>query len=239
MHSNLMRRGVLTIEEAFGIVLRRLRRERNLTQDGLSDLSSVDRSFISNIEGGKQQPSLLTIYELAKTLNVSASSIIFEVDFLITVNSPEIIKSNLNNSKYWINCMEIIMDDVLDKYTGNETILLADDENYLRELMSQYLTDCGYKVILAEDGQYAIEKFKLYNDNIHLVILDVVMPRKDGISTYKEIKSMNPNALIFLMSGYHADLVNKEDKFPIIQKPFSPVELIKKVRTTLNSECSA
>ncbi len=228
----------MTIEESFGTVIRRLRKERNLSQDSLSELSSVDRSFISNIEGGKQQPSLITIYELAKALNVSASSIIFEVDFLITINSPEIIKSNAINSKYWLNCMEIIMDDKFKKYKGNETILLADDSLELREFMSEYLSECGYNVIIAEDGQEAVEKFKQYINNVQLIVLDVVMPRKDGIATFKEIKAINPNALVFMMSGYHADLVNKTDGLIIIQKPFSPIELIKKIRSTFDSEIS-
>jgi len=66
----------LSIEESFGLVIRELRKERELSQERLSEISSLDRSFISHLEGGKKQPSLVTIFQLAKALNVSPTFII-------------------------------------------------------------------------------------------------------------------------------------------------------------------
>ena len=70
---------ILTIEEAFGAVLRRLRKEFNLSQEKIAQDSGLDRSFVSNIEGGKQQPSLVSVFSIAKALNVFPSLILKEV----------------------------------------------------------------------------------------------------------------------------------------------------------------
>jgi transcriptional regulator with XRE-family HTH domain len=66
----------LSIEESFGQVIRNLRKERKLSQEKLSDTSGLDRSFISHLERGRKQPSLVTIFQLAKALNVSPTFII-------------------------------------------------------------------------------------------------------------------------------------------------------------------
>jgi len=173
----------VTIEEAFGIVIRRLRRERNFSQDKLSTSSCLDRKFISNIEGGKQQPSLVSIFALASALNASVSSIIYEAEFILKINSPDKLKMDSEGGKIdWITSMESMMSKVYDCYKGSETILLVDDEKQLRDMLSDFLGSYGYNVIIAEDGQDAIEKFEQNIADIQLVIMDVVMPRKDGIS---------------------------------------------------------
>jgi len=70
----------LTIEEAFGQVVRELRKANNLSQEKLAELSHMDRSFISLLEHGHKQPSLITIFQLAKAFNVSATAIIGAVE---------------------------------------------------------------------------------------------------------------------------------------------------------------
>ena len=229
----------MTIEVAFGIVIRRLRRERNLSQEKLSIASSLDRAFISKIEGGKQQPSLITIFGLANALNVTASSIMTEVECILKINGQDIYKNGCDNWKIdWISCLENIMTGTINDYKGNETILLVDDEEQLRKMLSSILTKCGYTVILAEDGNDAIEKYHQHIGTVNLVILDVVMPRKDGISTYNEIKLLRPDAKILLTSGYQPTTLSNPDDIQIIQKPFSPIEIIKRIRATLDGkEC--
>lgn len=224
----------MTIEEAFGVVIRRFRRERNLTQEGLSASSSMDRGFISNIEGGKQQPSIVTLYQLAKSLNVPAALIIFETDFLLNLNSPRLLMKSSDLYNHWFETMESVMNETLAKFYGSETILFVDDEKQLRDLISTFLSDCGYTVILAEDGDEATELFGLCNSRIHLVVMDVVMPRKDGLSAFHDMVSLCPDAKIILMSGYQPSYLNFEKIPPIMQKPFSPIELLKKVRMALD-----
>lgn len=126
------------------------------------------------------------------------------------------------------------MDDDSKMYTGTETILVADDERMLRDMLSGFLSEYGYNVMLAEDGQEALEIYEANNDNIRLILMDIVMPRKDGISTYKDIKEAHPDAKILLMSGYEADKSTTSDNLKIILKPFSFHELVKTVRNTLD-----
>jgi len=225
----------VTIEEAFGIVIRRLRRERNFSQDKLSIASCLDRKFISNIEGGKQQPSLVSIFALAGALNAPVSSIIFEAEFILKINSPDKLRMDNEGGKTdWMRSMEMVMSKTYDCYKGTETILVVDDERQLREMLSDFLANYGYKVIPAEDGQDAIEKYQENAPDIHLVVMDVVMPRKDGISCYREMKRINPAVKLILMSGYRPDHLHAED-FQLIQKPFSPIEMIKIIRNTLEA----
>jgi transcriptional regulator with XRE-family HTH domain len=70
----------LTIEYAFGQVIRELRTKHKISQEKLADLSNLDRSFISLLECGHKQPSLITIFQLAKAFNVSAAKIITLVE---------------------------------------------------------------------------------------------------------------------------------------------------------------
>ena len=66
----------MTIEEAFGAVIRDLRKSNNFSQEKLAERSNLDRSFISLIECGHKQPSLITIYQLAKAFKLSASKLL-------------------------------------------------------------------------------------------------------------------------------------------------------------------
>lgn len=70
----------MTIEEAFGEVIRELRKDYQISQEKLADLSNLDRSFISLLECGHKQPSLITIFQLAKAFKLSASNIMSLVE---------------------------------------------------------------------------------------------------------------------------------------------------------------
>jgi len=226
----------LRIEEAFGIVIRRLRKERHLSQEKLSEISCLDRTFISNIEGGKQQPSLVTIFALAAALNVNASTIVFETEFIVRSNHPDSPRKSFKSSGIdWISRMGEAMTTSCNCYNGEETILVADDELQLREMMSSFLASCGYRVIVAEDGDDALHKFLLHAAEVKLVILDVVMPKKDGIATYREMKGINPTMPVIFISGYHSHHLKEEECAALLQKPFSPIELLERIRFLLDT----
>jgi transcriptional regulator with XRE-family HTH domain len=78
--SFLHKEATLTIEEAFGEIIRELRKEHQLSQEKLAEVSNLDRSFISLLECGHKQPSLITIFQLAKAFNLSASKILSFVE---------------------------------------------------------------------------------------------------------------------------------------------------------------
>jgi DNA-binding response OmpR family regulator len=123
---------------------------------------------------------------------------------------------------------------------GSETILVAEDDKKLRTLAEIILKQHGYHVILAEDGEDAISKFMTHKDEIHLVILDMIMPKKSGIQVDNEIKKIKPDIKSFFASGYTADKIAGTDtcdkELELIMKPWSPKALLRKVREVLNKK---
>lgn len=70
----------MTIESAFGDTIRELRKQKKLSQEAVAYASNLDRSFISLLETGRQQPSLITVFQLAKALGISAGQLISAVE---------------------------------------------------------------------------------------------------------------------------------------------------------------
>lgn len=123
---------------------------------------------------------------------------------------------------------------------GSETILIGEDNGSVRQLAKEVLEQFGYTVIEARDGEDAISKFKQYSNNIDLVVLDVVMPKKNGREVFEAIKAIRPDIKAFFMSGYTADILSDkgmhEEKLDYVPKPLSPQELLHKVRVVLDSK---
>lgn len=122
---------------------------------------------------------------------------------------------------------------------GSETILVAEDDYALRKLTTTVLSHHGYKVITAIDGEDAVETFAANSKDIDMVILDGIMPRKNGKDAYKDITRLRPDIKVVFTSGYSEDIFNKED-FTIgntifVQKPVSPSDLLRTVRESLDS----
>ncbi len=76
-------------DQLFGRVLQRLRKTKGLSQEELSLRSGLDRTFISRLEGGQRQPTISTLIKLAQALNVSAASIVAEVEDLMDENKQD------------------------------------------------------------------------------------------------------------------------------------------------------
>jgi CheY-like chemotaxis protein/DNA-binding XRE family transcriptional regulator len=228
----------LTIEEAFGTVIRKLRKERLLSQDELSRISSLDRVFISQLERGKQQPTLVTIFGLAAALNCSVSRMLAAAELLLDLNKVKLNKNNINTDTYekmrarW---GREFMAKVPDIPCG-KTILLVEDEIHLRQFLAELLTSRGYDVITAEDGHDAVNIYEENLAGIDLVLMDIMMPRKDGITAQKEIIELDPNAKILLMSGYSALSLGGIKDLNFIQKPMLPAKLLTNIRELLESD---
>ena len=122
---------------------------------------------------------------------------------------------------------------------GNETILVAEDEDDVRELVEKVLTKFGYQVILAIDGQDAVEKFEANRDMIKLILMDMIMPRKSGKEAYNEIRRLQPSAKVLYSSGYALDFIRSrgelEEGTDLLMKPVQPIELLRKVREMLDA----
>jgi len=121
---------------------------------------------------------------------------------------------------------------------GAETILVAEDNGQLRTLIREVLERKGYRVIEAADGADAVQKFRERKDDIDLLILDVVMPRKNGKEAYEEIARLKPEARVCFTSGYTGDVVLgkgiHDESVDYISKPLSPNDLLLKVRQVLD-----
>ncbi len=124
---------------------------------------------------------------------------------------------------------------------GDETILVAEDDDLVRSIVHRMLTRYGYRVILTENGAEAVRVFR-ERDDIDLVLLDVVMPKMSGPAAARAIASVDPNARVLLMSGY-ADPRSLDgeqiDPARLVPKPFEPDDLLRRIRATLVSrDCS-
>jgi len=121
---------------------------------------------------------------------------------------------------------------------GTETILLAEDDEAVRNMTRTVLENFGYSVIAAIDGQDAVIKYKENRDKVQLLLFDLVMPKKTGKEAYDEIKAVTPGVKALFTSGYAPDLVRQklliDEKLQVLNKPNTPTELLNKVRETLD-----
>lgn len=121
---------------------------------------------------------------------------------------------------------------------GTETILIAEDEASLRRLTTAILNQYGYRVIEAADGEEAVRKFAEHIDEITLVVLDGIMPKKNGKEAYAEIRRLRPDMKAIFMSGYAEDILNNNSSSGkaavFMQKPVLPNDLLRKVREVLD-----
>lgn len=121
---------------------------------------------------------------------------------------------------------------------GCETILVVDNEESIREYLQLFLNTLGYSVYQAADGEEAVNVYSQKGGEIDLVLMDVVMPHKNGSEAALEIRKMNENAKILFVSGYPYDIITERhlavDNGELIMKPVAPSELALKVREILD-----
>ena len=121
---------------------------------------------------------------------------------------------------------------------GTETVLVAEDETALRTLIRETLGGYGYTVLEAGDGKEAAEISCRYENPIHLLITDVVMPHMSGRELADRVTAARPEARVLYISGYtddaiiHHGVIGPNTAF--LQKPFSPTGLARKVRVILS-----
>ncbi len=122
---------------------------------------------------------------------------------------------------------------------GNETILLVEDDDRVRALVSNMLRKNGFTVLLASAGDQALEIAARHRGHIHLLLTDVLMPGLNGRMLAERLTATRPEARVLFMSGYSDDdilrLGVKKNAAHFIQKPFSVDALVHKIRETLNS----
>ncbi|MFL5594407.1 MAG: PAS domain S-box protein [Gemmatimonadaceae bacterium] len=123
--------------------------------------------------------------------------------------------------------------------SGNETILLVEDEETVRNLATRILRKQGYTVLSARHGREAEGIAGEYRHDIHLVITDVVMPEMGGRDLAASLGALRPDVPILYVSGYTDDEIIRrgvlEPTMAFIEKPFTANALLRKVREMLDS----
>jgi PAS domain S-box-containing protein len=120
---------------------------------------------------------------------------------------------------------------------GTETVLLAEDEEMVRHVAREVLEMQGYRVLEAKDGEDAIIASTAYEEPIHLLLTDVVMPGMSGRDLAERLLSIRPDMKVLFMSGYTDDAIVHhgvlDERTAFIEKPFSPKSLARKIRDVL------
>jgi CheY-like chemotaxis protein len=121
---------------------------------------------------------------------------------------------------------------------GDETVLVAEDEEGVRSWISRMLRDFGYNVLEARDGKEALELFAENTGIVRLVLTDLVMPGADGREVGERMAIRAPDVPVLYMSAYTEDEVMRRrllaPTVAFLQKPFSPWELAQRVRAALD-----
>jgi signal transduction histidine kinase/CheY-like chemotaxis protein len=121
---------------------------------------------------------------------------------------------------------------------GTETVLVTDDDEGVRRITRTMLEHLGYTVLIAADGEDAVEVFTDHRDRIDLLLLDVIMPKKNGKQVYDEVRKIRPGVKTLFTSGYTADVISSkgmlEEGMHFIAKPASLRELSQKIRDVLD-----
>lgn len=122
---------------------------------------------------------------------------------------------------------------------GRETVLVVEDETYVRELVADVLGRQGYQVMQASDGIEALERVTLAKGRVDLIVSDVVMPRLGGLELYRELVSRDLVVPMLFMSGYPDESNSLSavtaEGVPFIRKPFALESIVAKVREVLDA----
>lgn len=129
------------------------------------------------------------------------------------------------------------IEDLPEITNSTGRILVADDEELIRDITEEILQDLGYTVTLCQDGEEAVEIYQKNFRDFDLVIIDIIMPKLGGLRCFLELKKINPNVMVIVSSGY----ATKEEKekllkagiMGIVQKPFTIDNLSKVVLKVL------
>jgi CheY-like chemotaxis protein len=121
---------------------------------------------------------------------------------------------------------------------GDEIVLVAEDEEMLRELLRVLLEGKGYTVLLAADGEEAVRIYSEYRETVALVVTDLGLPKLGGWEAFQKMRTMNPNVKAIVASGYLEPMLRSEifdaGVKGFVQKPYRPDELLKRVREVLD-----
>lgn len=126
-----------------------------------------------------------------------------------------------------------VISETSEPPAGKETILLAEDESVVRDIVVTALREQGYTVVEASNGEEALRAAEAHDGEIHMLLTDMVMPRMGGKELLKQVQERWPGTPALLMSGYTGE-EHMSGATPLLNKPFVIVDLLIMVRQTLD-----
>ena len=130
-----------------------------------------------------------------------------------------------------------------DKTQNFETVLVAEDEEIVRDLVCDVLEEEGYNVICARDGIEALQMAREFDGRIHLLVSDVIMPQMNGPELAAQLTALRPDVKVLYVSGYSDNDIGDHGvvdmKIELLQKPFTPQVLARKVRDVIEERTHA
>jgi CheY-like chemotaxis protein len=127
----------------------------------------------------------------------------------------------------------------MQRTRGTETVLLVEDDDQVRHLISQILQGQGYTVLEADCGAEALLISERHLGPIQLMLTDIVMPEMNGYVLAERLRSSRSDTTVQFMSGYQGDAIWYQGPIPpdasILSKPFTPERLLDKIREVLDT----
>ncbi|HEY7585201.1 MAG TPA: response regulator, partial [Candidatus Deferrimicrobiaceae bacterium] len=128
--------------------------------------------------------------------------------------------------------------ETIETRRGFETLLVAEDDGLVRDLLRTILSGAGYTVLEARDGVEGWEIARRHKGQIQMLVTDVVMPRMGGRELANLFANHRTGAKVLFLSGYTDDAIVRhgvlEAGVEFLQKPFRPADLVRRIRTILN-----
>jgi two-component system, cell cycle sensor histidine kinase and response regulator CckA len=121
--------------------------------------------------------------------------------------------------------------------SSKKTVFVVDDEEIIRDMTTDMLTDMGYNVITAEDGLAAVTTFELSHQDIDVVLLDMILPGMTGEEIFGKLQQIKPEIKVIFSSGFSIEEVPQElfvhDTTDFIEKPYRIHDLLDKISDML------
>jgi len=128
------------------------------------------------------------------------------------------------------------------EWSGEGTILVVDDEEFVRNLAATIFAESGYRVLTAVDGVQCLDIYRSHGGQIDVILLDLTMPNKDGVETLQELRTFDQDVPVYLCSGYAMEEIegrlNGAAFNGFIQKPYSRDRLLEAIASDMHSATS-
>ncbi len=173
-----------------GEVIKSKRQKKNITQAELAELLKVTPQAVSRWEMGVSYPDIAMVPKISEVLQVTA-------DELLGIKTRE---NNDYDSVLNQDQVDSIFDYIPEPVTGkSQKVLVVDDADFMRMILEDILTQQGYTVILAKDGQECLDI--LQDEAVDVCVLDICMPGMHGIEVLRRIKEERPGLRVVMLSA--------------------------------------